>query len=69
VAEEGSGFTRTRSERLRKIGFEAGMTQARPDGRKTTRKVGRAARWKEIRNPVARSEFRFKKRRGSSGGK
>jgi hypothetical protein len=65
---ESADFARTKSARLRKIGYEAGPGQLRPDGKKTRRKVGRAARWKEIRNPVARSEFRFKQRRNNGGG-
>ena len=59
---EGSD-ARTRSERLRKIGYEAGLAQIKPDGRKTKRRVSTAAKWKEIRNPIARTEFKSKGRK------
>jgi hypothetical protein len=49
------------------MGYEAGLAQVRPDGRKTGRRVSRAARWREIRNPVARSEFRFQGRKRGGG--
>lgn len=63
----GADFARTRSARHRKMGYDAGLAQVKPDGRKTDRRVSAAARRKEARNPIARSEFRFKGRKRGGG--
>lgn len=59
---EGADFARTRSARLRKLGYEAGLTQVRPDGRKTRRRVSPEAKRRQERNPIARTPYKRRER-------